>query len=156
MRDRPRRSRQDRLAVLAAVAVAIVSLAACGDDGGDDDDARDEADFCRLALRNDPIDVAGAPVMRRLEELAPGEVREQVVVLRELADELEGVADDDPEGLTLEFEVRFSEEYIEARRAVEDHIATACPSGRRASTATSTTESGTGSGTDRTEGGSDG
>lgn len=121
------------------VALALLVVPACGDDGGETDDAADEADFCRLALRSDPIDQASAPVLRQLEDLAPGELGDDVAVLRDLADELEGIAEDDPEGLALEFEVRFSEEYIEAREAVEDHVATACADERRTSSTTTST-----------------
>ena len=122
---RPRPARPGR-ALAALLALGLV-VGACGDDDDPEDDAGDEATFCRLAVESDPVAEATAPVLARLEELAPEEVADDVAVLRDLADRLAELDDDDPEALAVEFEVRFSDEHVAARVAVDDYIESECP-----------------------------
>jgi hypothetical protein len=111
-----------------AVAIAlVVGLTACGGDESDGvEDNPDEATFCRLAMLNEPVAEADAPVLRRLDELAPDEVDAAVDVLREAAEELEEFTPGSPELIAHEFEVRFREDYLAARAEVEAFIDAEC------------------------------
>ncbi|MGY6501570.1 MAG: hypothetical protein ACXIVQ_11875 [Acidimicrobiales bacterium] len=134
--------RSRRLASAGLVACALV-LAACGG-SGDDDQEPDEANFCRLALLNEPVAETSAAVLDRLEQLATDEIDPAVVVLRDAAVEMEAASPGTPEAVALEFEVRFRPEYIAARRAVEDYVATECdPAEILGRTTTTTTPSDT-------------
>jgi hypothetical protein len=118
----------------------VVGIAAgCGGSGDDDDQNPDEASFCRLALANEPIAEASAPVLRRLDELAPDEVDDAVLVLRESADELAELRPRSPEAIAAEFEIRFRADYLVARSAVEAYVAVECRE-YRATTSTSTVQ----------------
>lgn len=121
------RRRGDRRLRLLLVAVALVVAGCSGDDDGGDDPA-DEASFCRLAVEHAPLSEASAAVLRRLEELAPGELEEQVGVLLELAEELDDMDPTDPDSLALEFEVRFDDEHVAARAAVDRFVKAECAS----------------------------
>jgi hypothetical protein len=106
------------------VVVLALAVTACGDGG---EDPGDEESFCRLAAESDgPLAEADAETMALLAELAPPEVRDQVAVMRELADEVDGLGQRDPDRLAVEFEVRFSDRYIEARSTVEQYERTEC------------------------------
>lgn len=140
----PSRGARARSAVLGCVLLLLaLVVAACGDDDGEDD-AADEASFCRLAREHEPVDEATAAVLSRMEELAPDELGDAIGRLRELAEELEDVDPDDPDSLALEFEARFDEEFIDARRRVEAFVDDECPRPTTSSTeGTTTTEAAT-------------
>lgn len=132
-----------RCVVGVAVAVCLATgAAACGDDGGTDPDTGDEASFCRLAESIEPVAEADAASLVALEELAPDEVRAQVGVLRDLAERVADLGDGDPEGLALEFEVRFSDEFVAARRDVEAYQREECAPEATTTTADPDDESG--------------
>lgn len=120
----------------------LLTLAACGGDDGGADDHGDEASFCRLAQRVAPVADADAESLVRLEELAPEEIRTQVGVLRDLAERVADIGAGDPESLALEFEVRFSDEFVDARRDVEAYQEAECTDDVRSTTtgSTSTTD----------------
>ncbi|QGG96086.1 hypothetical protein [Actinomarinicola tropica] len=142
---------------VGACVVAAALLASCSGDDDGGDDAADEASFCRLADENAPVSEAGAGVLRRMEELAPARLEDDVAVLRDLAERLEDHDADDPDALALEFEVRFSDEHVAARAAVDAFVKQECarPSVTSTSTSTSTTApNGTGGGDGATSDGS--
>jgi hypothetical protein len=128
-------------ALLAAAAGGVLS--ACG--GDDAPDPGNEASFCRLAEENDPVAEADLETLERLGELAPVEIRESVTVLVELAAQLDDAGVDSADALAIEFEVRFSDEYIDARRDVEVYQDAEC---RPATTTTSVTVTTTTAGED--------
>lgn len=113
------------LLLVTVLALVAGSIGGCGDDDQEDDQP-DEGTFCWLAVLNEPVAEADAPVLRRLDELAPGEVDSAVDVLREAAEELEDLEPGSPEHIALEFEIRFREGYIEARNEVEAFVAAEC------------------------------
>lgn len=121
---------------IVAVALASILLAGCGDDGPVEPDAADEASFCRLATQNAPLAEASPAVLARLADLAPSEVDASVAVLRDLAERLAELDADDPASLALEFEVRFGDEHVAARRAVDAYVALECASTTSSSTTT--------------------
>lgn len=116
-----------RLWCLPVVVLVLVvgALAGCGDDDQDEDQP-DEGTFCWLAVLNEPVAEADAPVLRRLDELAPDQIDPAVVVLREAAEELEDLEPGSPERIAREFEIRFQEDYIEARNEVEAFVDSEC------------------------------
>ncbi len=118
-RRRPLRFRMLPLLILVAPVVA-----ACG--GSGDDDTPDAASFCLLATLNDPVAQASVGVLQRLDELAPDEVDDSVVVLREAAEEIERHPPGSPDHIATEFEVRFEPDHIAARRQVEAYVAATC------------------------------
>lgn len=109
---------------MLSVVLALV-LAACADDD-DGDQNPDEATFCRLALVNEPVAEADAPVLARLAELAPGEVDAAVDVLWDAAEEIAEHPPLSPEAVALEFEVRLRDDYVAARAAVDEFLDLEC------------------------------
>jgi hypothetical protein len=122
------------------VALGCVALGACG--GDDAVDPGDEASFCRLATEADPVAEAGLETLTRLAEVAPVEIRDQVGVLVDLAAQLDDAGLATSEALAIEFDVRFSDEYVAARRDVEAYQRTECRAEVAKVTTTSTTEAG--------------
>jgi hypothetical protein len=134
----PARTRAARRLVAVGLAV-VVLVGGCGRGDDDDDQTPDEASFCRLAFANDPVAEASAPVLRRMDELAPEEVDDAVVVLRAAAEELAELPPRSPEAIAAEFEIRFRDDYIVARREVEAYVRRECRE-YRATTSTTTAE----------------
>jgi hypothetical protein len=127
---------------IAAVLVAL-GCAVCVACGGDDAvDPGDEASFCRLATDAEPVAEADLETLTRLAELAPVEIRDQVGVLVDLAAQLDEAGLATADALAIEFEVRFSDEYVAARRDVEAYQRTECRTEVARVTTTSTTEPG--------------
>jgi hypothetical protein len=122
-----RRHRRHRrlLGLAAAVSVLGGALAGCGD-SDEPEQNPDEITFCRLALVNEPVAEADAPVWRRLDELSPDDIDDSVTVLREAAEELEEFTPGSPESIAAEFEVRFRDDYLAARTEVEAFLADEC------------------------------
>ena len=109
------------------VALLLVVAGACG--GDDAEDPGDEASFCLLAVDSAPVAEADLETLERLAELAPVEIRDQVAVLLDLAVQVDEAGVDSADALAIEFDVRFSDEYIEARRDVERYLRTECDDG---------------------------
>jgi hypothetical protein len=129
-----------RLVHAALAALGCVVLVGCG--GDDAVDPGDEASFCRLATEADPVAEADLETLTRLAELAPVEIRDQVDVLVDLAAELDEAGLTTADALAIEFDVRFSDEYVAARRDVEAYQRTECRDEVARVTTTSTTEAG--------------
>lgn len=145
--------------IAALVVAAAGVLSACG--GDDAPEPGNEASFCRLAEDNDPVAEADLATLERLGELAPVEIRDSVTVLADLAAQLDEAGVDSADALAIEFEVRFSDEYIDARRDVEAYQDAECrrPTTTTSGTVTTTTageDVGEGSNTDEGSGGDDG
>lgn len=124
--------------------VAALLLVVMGGCGGDDaEDPGDEASFCLLAADSAPVAEADVETLERLAELAPVEIRDQVAVLLDLAVQVDEAGVDSADALAVEFEVRFSDEYIEARRDVERYVRTECDDDDSKVTTTSATDEST-------------
>jgi hypothetical protein len=148
-----------RVTIAALVVAAAGVLSACGDD--DAPEPGNEASFCRLAEDNDPVAEADLATLERLGELAPVEIRESVTVLVDLAVQLDEAGVDSADALAIEFEVRFSDEYIDARRDVEAYQDAECRPATTTTSGTVTTTTagediGEGSNSDEGSGGDDG
>jgi hypothetical protein len=128
------RRRRTWLVVVLCLSTLVV---ACGDDGPEE--AGDEDSFCRLARTAAPVSEADLETLTRLEELAPSGVRDEVVVLVDLAVQVDEAGATSADALAIEFEIRFSDEYIAARRAVDDFVGSECPRSVARVTTTSTT-----------------
>lgn len=114
-----------RICLGAVTFTALLVINGCGRSGSDED-TPDEASFCLLATINDPVAEASALVLQRLDELAPAEIDDAVVVLRKGAEEIEENDPGTPERIAAEFEARFRPDHIAARRQVEAFLAESC------------------------------
>lgn len=130
--------RARRIRPIALMAMLALLIGACGG-SGDGDDTPDEASFCRLVARYSPVAEAPLAVLERLDELAPDEIDDAVVVLREAAEELAEHRPRSPELVEAEFEVRFRPEHIAARRQVETFATATCRPANTTTTTTTTT-----------------
>jgi hypothetical protein len=90
----------------------------------------------------EPVAEADLETVTRLTKLAPVEIRDQVGVLVDLAAQLDEAGLATADALAVEFEVRFSDEYVAARRDVEAYQRTECRAEVARVTTTSTTEAG--------------
>jgi hypothetical protein len=141
------RRRRTWLVVVLCLSTRAV---ACGDDGPEE--AGDEDSFCRLARTAAPVSEADLETLTRLEELAPLGVRDEVVVLVDLATQVDEAGATSADALAIEFEIRFSDEYIAARRAVDDFVGSECPRSVARVTTTSTTSATSATSTSTSEG----
>lgn len=135
--------------VILATGAALV-LAGCSNGGNGELEEGNQASFCRIVTDNDPISLAPVEVLASLAEVAPPEVDAAVEELLEAAEQLAKLESNSKKQLALEFEIRFSDEYIGSRKQVEGYALANCVPSSTTSGETNKKNDADGSGTTTT------
>lgn len=101
-----------------------VLLAGCSDDGGGSKEA-----FCELLASDADLDIdtpEGQAAFEEALDAAPSEVSDDMDVLADAFEELEGVDENDPEALEAAFAVMGSPEVMEAMTNIETYGVDEC------------------------------
>jgi hypothetical protein len=108
-------------------ALAIVSgfgLVACGDDdgGGGGGQAMSTEEFCELLRESeaDPSDDASFEALDELVAAAPPEIRDDLELVRDRLQQLEGLDEDDPAAFEAVMELMGDPEFVAASERLEE------------------------------------
>lgn len=137
---------------LAALTLVFVLIATgCSRGGNDEAQEGNQDSFCRIVTTNDPVALASVEVLAQLAEVAPTEVDSAVDELLEAAERIAKLETNSKKQLALEFEIRFSDEYIGSRKQVEGYALANC----RPQSSSTTEDSTDGENDDETDVGKD-
>ncbi len=120
--------------IFSLVAIAALTLAACGndDDGPGGGQALSDEEFCDLLddLDDDADlfdDADSLAVFAGIARQAPDpEMRESMLALAEVAEQLEGLDDDDPEAMGIAFSLAFDPEFMGHMETIETYLSEVC------------------------------
>jgi hypothetical protein len=128
--------RSTRLRLLCVVGALTLVMTACGDDdsssGGGGGATLSDEEFCEQleALEESEAELDGPEafaLMGQLARRAPNaELREALSLFAGLAEQLEGLDEDDPEAIGIMFGIIFDPEFIAAAETLETYLSEVC------------------------------